>query len=139
MSLYEIIERRQRIKILRRFLFWFTILFLVSIIGMVSEARCEEKPDKLYRISQVVLIGGTVADWISSAPSEHTVEANPLMPGNRAAQAGVMAATSGMMFFITHTAHKKGYRKAAIMGNLMLGGIHMGAAGWNFSLEMRLK
>jgi preprotein translocase subunit SecG len=139
MSLYEIIERRQRIKILRRFLFWFTILFLVAIIGMLSEARCEEKPDKLYRISQAVLIGGTVADWVSSAPSEHTREANPSMSSNRYAQAAVMTATSGFVMYLTHRAHVQGHRKTAIWGNMVMGGIHLGAAGWNISLEMRLR
>jgi hypothetical protein len=116
------------------------LLMIVIVLLLARCADCQEKPkpDWNYRASQAVLFGGPVLDWISSAPSDNTREANPMMPNNRMAQAAIMGATTGLVYFITRSVYHRN-RKAAIIGNYAFGAAHFGAAGWNFHLEMRLK
>lgn len=141
MAFYEIIEKQQRKRLFRKYLGWMILFFLMSLILFLTEGRCEEKKkaDWGYRAAIMVNAGGTLADWISSDPSPGTREANVNMPSNRYTQAAVMTATSGFVAVLCHMAYKQGHRKAAIWGNIAMGVAHGSAAGWNFSLNVRLK
>jgi hypothetical protein len=111
---------------------------LVLLFSLPCLAQEQKKhPDWPYRISQGILIGGAAFDFISSAPTKHTREATA-MGNNRWTQLGMIGGTTALTFWMTHSAHKSDHRKAAIWGNVVLGGVHIGAACWNVSLTMRL-
>lgn len=113
------------------------VIALTMLAGAAwGQGTRKKESEVLYRVSQGVLIGGAVFDFLSSAPTKHTREAG-VMGNNRGAQAGFIFGTAALTFWTTHHAHRMGRRGAAIWGNMVVGGLHTGAGCWNVSLTMR--
>jgi len=112
----------------RIFILIFSSLTLLSTPTLRADDKC-------YRLSQAVLVGGTFADWQSSAGLR---EVGPMATNSRGGQAAMMAATSGLTYLISHhLLYKTGHRKAAKIMNAVVGGMHFSAAAWNWKEKAR--
>lgn len=107
-----------------------------KIILVVVIVLLMERGAKAVDESQIFLIGGTATDFISTVTTKGR-EANPLMGQNWKAQAGMMAGSTALTLMLNGTLKDMGHPKAAKILNYIVGGIHFGAAGWNFRLGLK--
>lgn len=89
--------------------------------------------NKRYWISVGFLAAGTVLDFWSSAPEPGYAEVQPWMNVSRGGQAALIGTGSGIAFGVSWMLHKQKAGKAAQTINYIMGGIHGGAAVYNWT------
>lgn len=101
---------------------------------MIAKAKAghAKESSKKYWISVAVLAAGTVLDFASSGGCPEC-EVQPWMNTSRGGQAALIGTGSGIAFGVSWMLHKQKAGKAAQTINYIMGGIHGGAAVYNWT------
>lgn len=97
-----------------------------------ATAAVNSKNSKHYWISVATHAAGVTLDFISSSPTPGYEEVQPWMQSGRGAQAVLIGTSFGIIFGTSWAVKSVGHPKAATIMNYIGGGIHGGAAVWNF-------